>query len=194
MDYKPGEKIPVQDITEEFGVSRIPLREALLRLANEGLLEYYPNKGAFAKQYSKQEIREIFEMRILIETYALENVDSSLLEENRNKITQLCEMIQKKITDRSAFIQIDERVHEMIVSLHGNHVMFDMYRMICDRISMFRSISVKEQKNLELANKSHISFLRSILNGDYERAKRNLTRHLTESMDIILDYYELMAA
>ena len=63
--YAAGEKIPEQSVSEELGVSRSPLRSAIRRLASEGLIEYYPYRGAFVKAYTDKDIHDAFAIRIL---------------------------------------------------------------------------------------------------------------------------------
>ena len=66
--YAAGEKIPEQSVSEELGVSRSPLRSAIRRLASEGLIEYYPYRGAFVKAYTDKDIHDAFAIRILLES------------------------------------------------------------------------------------------------------------------------------
>ena len=87
--YAAGEKIPEQSVSEELGVSRSPLRSAIRRLASEGLIEYYPYRGAFVKAYTDKDIHDAFAIRILLESYAISNIDPEALEQERGEIEAL---------------------------------------------------------------------------------------------------------
>src|SRR5215217_912423 len=63
----PGQPLRQEELAERFGVSRLPVRDALLRLEAQGLVHVYPNRGAFVISLSVDEVREIYEMRILLE-------------------------------------------------------------------------------------------------------------------------------
>src|SRR6187200_37414 len=63
----PGQALRQEELAERFGVSRLPVRDALLRLEAQGLVHVYPNRGAFVISLSADEVREIFEMRLLLE-------------------------------------------------------------------------------------------------------------------------------
>ena len=66
-DVEPGQALRQEELAERFGVSRLPVRDALLRLEAQGLVHVYPNRGAFVISLSADEVREIFEMRLLLE-------------------------------------------------------------------------------------------------------------------------------
>ena len=68
----PGQPLRQEELAERFGVSRLPVRDALLRLEAQGLVHVYPNRGAFVISLSAEEVREIYEMRILLEGDLLE--------------------------------------------------------------------------------------------------------------------------
>src|SRR5678815_5398232 len=63
----PGQALRQEELAERFGVSRLPVRDALLRLEAQGLVHVYPNRGAFVISLSADEVSEIYEMRILLE-------------------------------------------------------------------------------------------------------------------------------
>jgi DNA-binding GntR family transcriptional regulator len=70
-DLKSGQPLPQDEIAARFGVSKIPAREALLQLRAEGLVTFYPNRGAIVSALSAEEVDEIYAMRIALETLAL---------------------------------------------------------------------------------------------------------------------------
>src|SRR6476619_3778037 len=63
----PGQALRQEELADRFGVSRLPVRDALLRLEAQGLVHVYPNRGAFVISLSADEVREIFELRLLLE-------------------------------------------------------------------------------------------------------------------------------
>ena len=68
----PGQALRQEELAERFGVSRLPVRDALLRLEAQGLVHVYPNRGAFVISLTSNEVREVYEMRILLEGDILE--------------------------------------------------------------------------------------------------------------------------
>ena len=71
-EYKIGEKIKENQIATELRVSRTPIREAFKQLENEGLIDYIPNRGCFAKGFTKQDIEDIYAVRKALEVLSVE--------------------------------------------------------------------------------------------------------------------------
>jgi DNA-binding GntR family transcriptional regulator len=82
----PGERLMVDDVAEHFGVSKIPVREALKSLESDGWVEIRPRRGTFVKPLSETELRQVFEMRRVLEPY------SARLAAQRRSAAQLAEL------------------------------------------------------------------------------------------------------
>lgn len=142
--YAAGEKIPEQSVSEELGVSRSPLRSAIRRLASEGLIEYYPYRGAFVKAYTDKDIHDAFAIRILLESYAISNIDPEALEQERGEIEAL--FARCTSGDRRDEKELDVLVHETAVRLCQNEALLDIYRTLYTKIGLFRDISLRTKK------------------------------------------------
>ena len=177
--YAAGEKIPEQSVSEELGVSRSPLRSAIRRLASEGLIEYYPYRGAFVKAYTDK--------GILLESYAISNIDPEALEQERGEIEAL--IARCKSGDRRDEKELDVLVHETAVRLCQNEALLDIYRTLYTKIGLFRDISIADKKMSDLANRSHAVMLRSILDGNTSKALHIVKKHLQESEEKVISYY-----
>src|SRR5205814_976562 len=70
-ELRPGQQLQQEELAVKFGISRIPVRDALRQLQGEGLVELYPNRGAFVSNPGLEELREVFGLRVLLESYAL---------------------------------------------------------------------------------------------------------------------------
>ena len=185
--YAAGEKIPEQSVSEELGVSRSPLRSAIRRLASEGLIEYYPSRGAFVKAYTDKDIHDAFAIRILLESYAISNIDPEALEQERGEIEAL--IARCKSGDRRDEKELDVLVHETAVRLCQNEALLDIYRTLYTKIGLFRDISIADKKMSDLANRSHAVMLRSILDGNTSKALHIVKKHLQESEEKVISYY-----
>lgn len=185
--YAAGEKIPEQSVSEELGVSRSPLRSAIRRLASEGLIEYFPYRGAFVKIYTDKDIHDSFAIRMLLESYAISNINPEALEQERAGIEQL--IARCRSVDRKDTAELDVLVHETAVRLCQNSALIDIYRMLYTKIGLFRDISISDPKMVALSNKSHAVLLQSILDGNTPKALHIIKKHLQESEDKVISYY-----
>src|SRR5215208_4995895 len=82
----PGQPLRQEELADRFGVSRLPVRDALLRLEAQGLVEVFPNRGAFVVSLSADEVREIYDLRILLEGDAVEQSVPRMTVDDRRRI------------------------------------------------------------------------------------------------------------
>lgn len=109
-ELRPGQQLQQEELALKFGISRIPVRDALRQLQGEGLVDLYPNRGAFVSNPGVEELREVFGLRILLETYALRlavpNFSKAELELCASLLAQL-----ESIANRSDWSRIDQEFH-----------------------------------------------------------------------------------
>lgn len=124
-ELKPDSRIVEQELAEEFGVSRTPIREAIQRLGSEGLLLSVPNLGTFVKRFSVNDVREMFEIREVLEGLAFRNAAERFDDAEREK---LMELAVKTDTERAngnwdeAF-RTDEGFHGFIINRCGSETL-----------------------------------------------------------------------
>ncbi|WP_137121742.1 GntR family transcriptional regulator [Segeticoccus rhizosphaerae] len=122
------------DIAEDVGVSRTPVREALLRLEVEGLMALYPKKGALVIPVTADEAKDVVEARSVIEIWAAGKVWPSRHELADALATHLEEMKEaRENEDVSAFTLADRTFHEEIVAAAGNAILTKQYRSLRER-------------------------------------------------------------
>lgn len=133
-DREGGSFLTEGEVADEVGVSRTPVREALLRLQVEGLVTLYPKKGALVTSVTARDAREVLEARQVIEEWAagrawsrradLLDVLGPVLEEMR---------AARGADDPAAFSAADRRFHELIVDAADNSVLSRQYSSLRDR-------------------------------------------------------------
>jgi len=120
--FKPGQKIVESTLAKQLNVSRAPLREALWLLAQRGLVTLKAHRGAFVTQLSDRDIREIFELRELLEAHAAKKVRTSVDEEGRLRLQTAFDQLAAgaKKRDIVEFTAADLEFHRTLWSLSGN--------------------------------------------------------------------------
>ena len=93
--YPPGSWLQETELTEHLGVSRSPVRESLRRLVADGLLVEIPNKGVFVKEFTQRDIEEIFDMRVMLESYAIRKSRSRMTSARLEKLVDLLEKLER---------------------------------------------------------------------------------------------------
>ena len=108
--YKANQPLRQDHIAQELGVSKIPLREALVQLKAEGLVSFMPNRGAVVSELSAYEVDEIFTMRIALETKALERAIPNLSSADFIRAKSVLEILEKE-KDRTQWSELNWEFH-----------------------------------------------------------------------------------
>ena len=130
--YPPGYWLQEKELAAKMDVSRSPVREALKQLVDEGLAIDYPNKGVFVKEFTSKDIEEIYDVRIMLESYAIKNsvklITSNDIKVLRELIDNLSECYDKN--DLNQYIEYDTELHQYIIKMSGNSLVMDIYKRI----------------------------------------------------------------
>src|SRR6476469_10114188 len=139
-----GEIVTEGEIAQDVGVSRTPVREALLRLEVEGLVRLYPKKGALVIPVSAQGADDVVEARSLIEEWAATNVwphRKDLLDDLRELLSAMRDARRRR--DVVDFTEADRSFHERIVAGAGNAILTRQYRSLRERQMCLTSTAMR---------------------------------------------------
>jgi DNA-binding GntR family transcriptional regulator len=182
--FAPGEKLDQDQIAEELKVSRTPVREALSRLEAEGFIEVRPHRGAYMAVVSQQDIREVYEIRRLLEAEAVRQatllIPESVLDELDRSLTETQARFDRG--DTSQHFASDIHFHETILDFVENRLLKEMLDGLTNRISMVRRFALSRPgPHLVESLKEHRAILQAIQQHDPERAAGLMRLHLERS-------------
>lgn len=178
--WAPGHRALEQALAQELGMSRTPVREALIRLQKEGLVEVMPRHGMRVLPVSPDDMREIYELLTAIEPMAAEMVARKNLPERDLKplIDASRSMAMAlKADDLDAWAAADERYHRLLIALAGNRLMMDTVQALWDRAHRARMVTLRLRPIPENSTKEHIAIVDAIRAGDAEAAARLYRAH-----------------
>jgi len=174
----PGEDISENDIAREIGISRTPVREALMRLEHEKFITIYPRKGIVVSNISIDIINDIFQIRQIVEPQILyeaaKNLPLNWLKEMRRKF----ETARDDEVDFRALVELDKEFHKYIINASGNAYLQRLMENIYDQNQRIRVISSRDKARLHISNSEHVCLIDAILDNDLERAVKKLREHL----------------
>jgi GntR family transcriptional regulator, rspAB operon transcriptional repressor len=174
----PGEDISETDIAREIGISRTPVREALMRLEHEKFITIYPRKGIVVSNISIDIINDIFQIRQIVEPQILyeaaKNLPISWLKEMREKFYAA----QDGEADFIVLVDLDKEFHKYIINASGNAYLQQLMENIYDQNQRIRVMSSRDKARLHISNSEHISLIDSILDKKLENAVKKLREHL----------------
>ncbi|MFD8996148.1 GntR family transcriptional regulator [Streptomyces abikoensis] len=179
--YEGGTLLTEGDLAQAVGVSRTPVREALLRLEGEGLLKLYPKKGALVLAVSAQEIADVVETRLLVEKYAAGKAvpaPPALIARLEELVDEMRE--QAAAGDLNAVSRSDRAFHAEIVRSAGNRILSDLYEQLRDRqlrmgVAVMHAHPDRIAKNIA----EHTEILTALRSGDAEAATDIVHRHVS---------------
>ena len=179
----PGQRLNEVELAAALGISRAPLREGMQRLTSEGLLTVVGQRGAFVRTISRDELRELYEVRIALETHAArvaaERADPALLADLN---TLLDETETKLAGSESGGYPEDLDFHERLVRLPGNSRLVDATVTVHQQIQLARLRSGQVRERARDALVEHRQIMQRLLQGDGNGAARLMKRHLESSL------------
>ena len=178
-EYRPNEFLNEQKLCAEMGnISRTPMRDALGRLEQEGLITILPKKGLMVSGITEEDVHSMFEMRLLVEPYALRTYGSSIPREQLEAFAELMHH-PDRITD---FCESDDAFHELLMSTLPNKYLRSAYDRITGLNTRFRIMTGKVSMiNQEQTCEEHLEILDAALADNWDTVEGIVFDHKSET-------------
>jgi DNA-binding GntR family transcriptional regulator len=191
--YQPGDRALESDLAAELGISRTPVREALIRLQNEGLIEIVPRHGMRVLPVSAMDMKEIYEVVTALESCAME-----LLARRRPTSAELKPLVDAtrqmtralKAKDLEAWAQADEAFHKHLVESAGNRLLVEAIQQYRDRAHRGLMFSLRLRPRLETSTREHMALVDMLRKGDAAGAVEANRAHRERASQELLDIFE----
>lgn len=184
-EIRLGETISEKYISEKLGISRTPIREALNVLAQEGVVELIPNRGAFLKVPTIKEVWEIYQIREALEPLAtflcVDHFSEQQLEFYRTNI-QEC-----KKNPTPELLKISDEFHEQIIQLCANDYLINILKKLRLVIRRLQILSAKKPGRIQRSIHEHENILNAIFNRDGLEASQRMREHILSMRDSTLN-------
>jgi DNA-binding GntR family transcriptional regulator len=189
-EFPPGSNLPEIPLSRRFDTSRGTIREALRGLADSGLVDIHPNRGAEVAQLSPQRAREIFSLRSVLESFAvrLALTEGRMHETEIAAISEAFERMQSCALagDEFAVIEADMQFHWAICSPCRHEILLDTLRGLQARTRQFIFYTKFLGSDVESEVKAHAPLLRAVLSGEADRAEAAVRDHITGAGERLL--------
>lgn len=194
-EYRIGEKIKETQIATELQVSRTPIREAFKLLETEGLIDYVPNRGCFAKGFTKQDIEDIYAVRKALEVLSVEWAVNRITDEEVARLQEQSDLMEFYTSrkESNTVLEINSDFHGIIYNAAGSRFMAQVLRSYKEYIERTRQVIHSEQREyLDEILTEHKAILDAIKDRDLERAKAAMAEHLDGSQRRAKFVYNIM--
>ncbi len=181
---KANDPLPQQEIAAQLEVSHIPVREALRQLQSEGLVTYQPNHGATVTAHTPQEIREIYDIRVVLETAAIRRAATRLPAAALAKAEEILKLAERA-EDGTTWGSHDLDFHRLVYDMDGRPQMRELIDGLLRRVDRYwlvHGLMLKHRRKFETEHRRLLAAMRA---RDGERAAKLLERHLTDAAELL---------
>jgi DNA-binding GntR family transcriptional regulator len=187
-ELQAGEKVREKLLTEHFGVSRTPLREALKILAAEGLLELIPNRGAIISRDTIEEVKGAFPVLAALEGVAGELAARHATDAELAHIGALTRLLRTSFEarDRPEYFRINQEIHDAILAAAKNEILLRTHASVAQRIHRARYQANLTASRWDEALREHEDIAATLASRDPETVNRLLRQHIANKLAAIL--------
>jgi DNA-binding GntR family transcriptional regulator len=183
-----GTALTEQSLSTRLGVSRTPIRAALHTIAEEGLIDLVPNRGAVVIGVTREDLVDIYNIRMRLEGLASATAARRISEDDLTKLRESVELaefyIQKNDTEHLK--ELDTAFHSIIYRASGNRMLCKTLSELHRNITSYRKLSLAVPGRLEKSVREHREILEAIEAGDAEMADRLTSAHIAAALDNML--------
>lgn len=188
-EYEPGERLIANDLATEFQVSRMPIREALTRLAATGLVEFIPYKGAVVNELTADDYVEIFHIRSVLEGLAARLACCNLTEEDLGEMQAANLEIKEMIdTDDTDFQSVNRKFHSVIWKRANSERLQTLLSNLYSEAAQYRHMMVIQPGRMKEVAEEHDQFLDALKKHDPELAEQSVRDHYQSTLDWLIGF------
>jgi DNA-binding GntR family transcriptional regulator len=183
-----GSALRQEALADELGVSRIPLREAIRLLSSEGLVDFYPHRGAYVSMLSKDEVQEFFDLRLRLEPWLFHEAAMliSIAELDR------AEGLVNKMDTAGAqeWGALNWELHELLYSAAGRPAAMNIVRALHEKSERYFRFQVVNAPIRQQAHEEHLALIELCRHRQADKAQAALERHIADAAKQILTIVE----
>lgn len=186
-----GSKISLRDLSQKFGISRTPLREAVRKIEAEGLITIIPRKGFVVRMFTRKDVKEIYAVREVLEMLAGELACKYITEKDLKHLEkihkQIKNMLLSKKIDLRAVESLNKDFHFIIYEASQNALLIDMISNLWNRAAEMIFCILSSPHRLQDLLKEHGNILEGIEKRDKDSVKEAIKFHLSQSKSLTLE-------
>jgi DNA-binding GntR family transcriptional regulator len=192
-EYGPDERLIEEQLAERLGVSRTPIRQALTMLEAQGLVEIAPNKGAMVCSFSVEDVRDIYDLRAVLEGHAARRAALRVGDKELGRLSELAEEMEGLA---GRFSEHEEEIRRLVVlnqEFHGTIVVASRNRRLGRLLRgtvqiplMFKAFFWYGPHERTISNHYHRQILNALEAGDADRAEIVMREHVYEGRDFVI--------
>lgn len=187
-DLAPGQRINEPDVASRLKVSRVPVREALRELESSGLVVSRKHSGVFVRQLQAAEIRDLYQMRGLLDGFAGRCVAAlptsrreALVAQLENSVAAMLEAASQHDVQR--YYSENLRFHWFIVECAGNNELIETYRGIVQKLHLSRLKNLSQDVGMQASIDEHVEIVQALRNADPAGCEALMAHHVSDAYE-----------
>ncbi|SIQ46492.1 transcriptional regulator, GntR family [Rhizobium sp. RU35A] len=196
LEMQPGAVISEKELCAEFGVSRTPVREALQRLADEGLVDIFPHSGTYVSRISFKVAEEGFVIRRALEIEsvrkAVANVTDAEIDRLKTLIAQMEGILASNELEK--YLDCDDMFHSAIAGISGYPRIWKFITLAKVHLDRMRQLSAPVPGHLAMVTEQHDTIVRALASRNADQAELAMRIHLDTSFAVMARMYEEQGA
>ncbi len=205
-ELMPGATLTITNLAEKLDISPTPVREAVVRLSNEGILDYEANKRIKVSRIAREDVCEVYEARRLLELYISRKLISAI---TKNKAlgeklkalkVETCILMETKL-GAEQYATIDLKLHELFLEMLDNGILKELFYVVGNKSLRIRTFVEATSKDKSVSGEAlqpsapeHLSIIEALLSGNEEQVVDAVDTHLTNSekrtLESLEDYFK----
>lgn len=192
-ELKPGERLMEIHLANRLGVSRTPIREAIRMLELEGLVKMVPRRGAEVSRISKQDLRDVLEVRRSLDALAVCLACDRITPEEKTALKEAAIEFERstKTKDATTIAKADVQFHDIILAASKNNRLIQLVNNLAERVYRYRLEYIKDSRNHPRLIEEHAEILKCIERGEKQKAQNAIEIHIDNQEKNIISQLDL---
>lgn len=186
---QPGERVVIERLAEQLGVSQTPVREAVARLAQEGLIAEMANGRLHVVELSEEYVRDVFLVRGALEGLCIEIATPLIAPASLDLLRAQLDETSRALGrgDHRPYAQSDASLHHLVISATTNRVLAKELRSLQPHVDLIRGYSQRtDGAHLRASHEEHLSIVAALANRDSTRARHTMEQHIRNAGERII--------
>jgi len=181
-EWKPNQRIFVEELSKKFNISQTPIREALYKLEGMNLVTIKPRKGIYVTSFSEQDVLDLLEIRMVLENLAIQKISAipeGLIEEMKDNLRLFKETM--RAGNFAANNEIDRAFHLLIIEASGNRQLSRVYQNLYSHMNIQRLLYQDEKKALQelrMTGEEHLRIIQAFEKENRKEMRNSVRNHL----------------
>jgi DNA-binding GntR family transcriptional regulator len=185
----PGQRLKEEELARELGISRTPVREALLILQTEGLVDAEPNRGAVVRSHDAGDLEDLYQLRALLEGYAARRAAANVSEAAIADLWASCDRFEALIEgDVQELVKENLLFHNVILDAAQSRRVAELIRKVIELPLVYRSYIWYSVDQRRISAHYHRQITKALESRDGERAELVMKEHVFEARDVLVSH------